>query len=267
MQIIVHYFSKSFAFVDFFSYLCRRKCKDMQNTPDIFSLESTLSSFFDCVTKHQPSATSAPFLRAMTYIFQGQTSEGVISFALDDDSTAKVITELKEHLQSYIPEVLMSLNMSLTYLLDELICNIQQHAQTDKGYAYLMYNKAAKAIEIIIADFGITIYGSYVAAQKHLDKLGDSDADALNLAQNGYSVKNLPNTENRGYGISSNMKMVVDGLHGEFAVLSGNALMLQVANIRKILALPAEIDFKGTMIMVRIPAEVPDGFNLYDYMS
>ena len=157
--------------------------------------------------------------------------------------------------------------MPLTYLLDELICNIQQHAQADKGYAYLMYNKAAKTIEILIADFGITIYGSYVAAQKHLDKLGDSDAEALNLAQNGYSVKNLPDTENRGYGISSNMKMVVEGLHGEFAVLSGNALMLQVPNKRAILALPSEIDFKGTMIMVRIPAHVPDGFNIYNYMS
>ena len=43
--------------------------------------------------------------------------------------------------------------------------------------------------------------------------------------------------------------------------------MLQMANNRKILALPSEIDFKGTMIMVRIPAQVPDGFNLYDYMS
>ena len=41
----------------------------------------------------------------------------------------------------------------------------------------------------------------------------------------------------------------------------------QTANDRKILALPPEIDFKGTMIMVRIPADVPDGFNLYDYMS
>lgn len=62
-------------------------------------------------------------------------------------------------------------------------------------------------------------------------------------------------------------RMVVDGLHGEFAVLSGNALMLQVPNKRAILALPPEIDFKGTMIMVRIPAQVPDGFNLYNYMS
>ena len=163
--------------------------------------------------------------------------------------------------------MLKSVNMPLTYLLDELICNIQQHAQTDKGYAYVMYNQEAKAIEIVIADFGITIYGSYVAAQKHLDKLGDSDAEALNLAQNGYSVKNLPNTENRGYGISSNIKMVVKGLHGEFATLSGNALLLQIPNSRKILALPPEIDFKGTMVMVRVPMPIPTNFNMYDYTS
>ena len=61
--------------------------------------------------------------------------------------------------------------------------------------------------------------------------------------------------------------MVVEGLHDEFAAISGNTLLLQMANNRQILALPLEIDFKGTMIMVRIPAEVPDGFNLYDYTS
>ena len=125
-------------------------CKDMQNNTDIFSLESTLSHFFECVTKHQPSDAITPFLRAMTSIFHCKTSEAVVAFALDDDSTAKVIDELKEHLRVYIPDVLRSLNMPLTYLLDELICNIQQHAQTDKGYAYLMYNKAANAIEIVV---------------------------------------------------------------------------------------------------------------------
>ena len=237
----------------------------MQNNTDIFTLESTLSLFFDCVTKHQSSATSAPFLRAIISIFQGHTSEEIVSFALDDDATAKVIAELKGHIRPYIPDVLNSLNMPLTYLLDELICNIQQHAQVDKGYAYISYNKSTDSVDIVIADLGITIYGSYVAAQKHLDKLGNSDAEALNLAQNGYSVKNLPNAENRGYGISSNIKMVVDGLHGEFATLSGNALMIHTANKRQILALPPEIDFKGTMIMVTIPANVPTDFNLYNY--
>lgn len=152
-------------------------------------------------------------------------------------------------------------------MLDELICNIQQHAQTDKGYAYLHHNAKQHCIDIAIADLGITIYGSYVAAQKHLDRLGDSDAEALNLAQNGYSVKNLPDTENRGYGISSNMRMVVKGLGGEFAVLSGNALLLYSQDTKKILSLPSEIDFKGTMIIVRIPDQVPNNFNLYTYTS
>lgn len=239
----------------------------MQNSTDIFFLESTLSLFFDCIVGHKQSEQQAPFLRAITSIFCGQTTEDVVLFALDDEATACAICQLKEPLNSSFPEVLKSVNMPLTYLLDELICNIQQHAQTDKGYAYLMYNKEAKAIEIVIADFGITIYGSYVAAQKHLDKLGDSDAEALNLAQNGYSVKNLPNTENRGYGISSNIKMVVKGLYGEFATLSGNALLLQMPNSRKILALPPEIDFKGTMVMVRIPMPIPTNFNMYDYTS
>ena len=239
----------------------------MISSTEIFSLETTLSAFFDFVTKSNQTESANPFLQAMTSIFHGQTAAWIIPFDLDDDSTAEVIAQLKDHLALYCPDTLQSLNMSLTYLLDELICNIQQHAQADKGYAYLMYNKAAKTIEILIADFGITIYGSYVAAQKHLDKLGDSDAEALNLAQNGYSVKNLPDAENRGYGISSSMKMVVEGLHGEFAVLSGNALMLQVPSKRAILALPPEIDFKGTMIMVRIPAQVPNGFNPYNFMS
>ena len=237
----------------------------MQNSTDILSLENKLSLFFDHIINKDVIQDS--YLRAITSIFCGQTAEGIVPFALDDKSTADAITQLKDHLLPYCPDAMKSLNMPLTYLLDELICNIQQHAQTDKGYAYMMYNKEANTIEILIADLGITIYGSYVAAQKHLDKLGDSDADALNLAQNGYSVKNLPDTENRGYGISSNMKMVVDGLHGEFAALSGNALLLQMTNRREILSLPPEIDFKGTMIMVCIPAQVQDGFNLYDYMS
>lgn len=239
----------------------------MTKSKNISSLEGLLSIFFDSVTKNDHAAVQAPYLQAMTSLFRCETIAEVETFALDDESTAQVIALLKERLYVLRPDLTKPLSLPLTYLLDELICNIQQHAQTDKGYAYLMYNKEANAIEIIIADFGITIYGSYVAAQKHLDKLGDSDAEALNLAQNGYSVKNLPETENRGYGISSNIKMVVDGLYGEFAALSGNALLLQVANNRKILALPPEIDFKGTMIMVRIPAQVPDGFNIYDYMS
>ena len=232
----------------------------------IESLENILSVFFSNVT-HPVEAQQSLFLRVMTSIYNQCPLDNVHPFALDDCSTANAINQLKDCLKQQNPNCMNALNSPLTYLLDELICNIQQHAQVDKGYAFIAYNQLSRQVEIIVADLGITIYGSYVAAQKHLDKLGNSDAEALNLAQSGYSVKNLPNAENRGYGISSNIKMVVEGLHGEFATLSGNALMLHSTNKRQILALPPEIDFKGTMIIATIPEDVPADFNLYNYTS
>lgn len=186
---------------------------------------------------------------------------------LDDEATNDAIRHLKACLQSLSPNDITALNSPITYLLDELVCNIQQHAQTNAGYAFVDYNPVSDSVEIVVADKGITIYGSYIAAQKHLELLGDSDAQALNLAQNGYSVKNLPEIENRGYGISSNMRMVVEGLKGEFAVFSGNALLVYFAGRKEVLSLPKEIDFKGTMVIVSFPAHVPAEFDFYKYIS
>ena len=236
---------------------------------ELVLLDDILSSFFAAIIDKENafSSESSPLLAAMRNMYAQKPTTDICSFNLDDEAIAAVINQLKGHLNCRHSDCLKALNMPLTYLLDELICNIQQHAQTERGYAFLEYNTTTNCIEILIADMGITIYGSYVAAQKHLDKLGNSDAEALNLAQNGYSVKNLPDAENRGYGISSNIRMVVDGLQGEFAVLSGNALLVQSATQKKILALPEEIEYKGTMVVVKIPAVVPKDFNLYHYTS
>ena len=235
---------------------------------NISSLDDILSNFFAAIVgKDDNGSFASPLLSVMRDMYVHKLTPDIFSFDLDDEAIAAAINLLKGKLRDSKPDCFKAFNAPLTYLLDELICNIQQHAQIDRGCAFLEYNADANVIEIVIADTGITIYGSYVTAQKHLDKLGNSDAEALNLAQNGYSVKNLPDAENRGYGISSNIRMVVDGLHGEFAVLSGNALLLQSATHKKILDLPEEIDYKGTMVVVRIPATIPEGFNLYNYTS
>jgi hypothetical protein len=237
-----------------------------------YSLGKILSNLVYAIFQEQSSVEGSRFLQALLTLYNSFTNSeampaDVLRFSLDDQSTSEAINTLKNHLQSLVPNGITGLNSPITYLLDELICNIQQHAQTDAGYAFANYNPASDSIEIIIADGGVSIYGSYAAAQKHLEILGDSDAQALNLAQSGYSVKNLPETENRGYGISSNMRMVVEGLKGEFAVLSGNALLVQFAKRKEILSLPKEIDFKGTMVIVRFPAHVPTGFDFYTYIS
>ena len=231
-----------------------------------------LSDFLIAISGDQQQVANNDYLHAILDIYYGVTnkigiSPSVIKFFLDDKAANNAIATMKGTLECVVPNGVKELNTPLTYLFDELICNIQQHAQTDKGYAYVGYIPSTDYIEIAIADEGITIYGSYVSAQKHIELLGDSDAFALNLAQKGYSVKNLPDTENRGYGISSNMRMVVDGLKGEFAVLSGNALLIQVPGRKEILSLPSTVDFKGTMVMVRIPATIPPDFDFYKYIG
>lgn len=237
-----------------------------------YSLGNVLSDFLSYLDGEKKNICEGTLLHAIIDIYNEAASSdvkssSVLKFLIDDLSTNNAICQLKKEIDKKLSSNIDPLNNPLTYLLDELICNIQQHAQTDAGYAYVGYNDVVNSIEIVVADKGVSIYGSYVAAQKHVEQLDNSDASALNLAQNGYSVKNLPNAENRGYGISSNMRMVVEGLHGEFAIFSGNALLVSNINRKEIMSLPQILDFKGTMVVARFPAILPTDFDFYHYIS
>lgn len=118
----------------------------------------------------------------------------------------------------------------LSYLLGELIDNMNEHSYGNYGYIFSQYLKKEGCIDLVLADDGITIFGSYVKAQKYLDEINGNEAKALTLANEGRSTKNLPNAENRGYGISSSKKMLVDGLGGSFFMLSGGAFHRHYCN-------------------------------------
>ncbi len=111
----------------------------------------------------------------------------------------------------------------LSYLFSELIDNILEHSGSN--YGYLFSQKVKNDLYIAIADSGKTIYGSYIDTQKHLDRIRDNEAEALKIANEGFSTKNRPDAENRGYGISQSRKMIVNGLKGAFFMLSGNGLL------------------------------------------
>lgn len=85
----------------------------------------------------------------------------------------------------------------LSYLLGELIDNMNEHSQGKHGYIFSQYLKKEDCIDLVLADDGITVLGSYVKAQKFLDEINGNDAEALRLANEGKSTKNLPNAENK----------------------------------------------------------------------
>lgn len=187
----------------------------------------------------------------------------ICRFAASDDG-------MQHYLQNIIQSQadIQGLSTPLAYIFGELICNVAQHSERDEVYFSSHYVNGGDELDVCIADKGIGIYSSYVRANKYLSQIGDNDAVALRLANEGYSAKNLPNAENRGFGISTSKRMLVDGLGGCFYVMSGNALQLSCADAAdRYLELPDNVEWQGTMIFLRIPCRVRDGFNYIDYLE
>lgn len=153
-----------------------------------------------------------------------------------------------------------------SYIISELVCNIEQHANVEFGYGMMYYCQEKKMLTLAIADGGISIYGSFIKNGKYIENVGNSDSKALYLAQNGFSTKNLPDAENRGYGISTSSRLIVEGLNGEFAILSGNALFLRNTNEKFIVELPDDVLWPGTMVIMNIPLDYKK-INIYEYIS
>lgn len=153
----------------------------------------------------------------------------------------------------------------LSYLLGELIDNMTEHSHGKHGYIFSQYLKKEGCIDLVLGDDGITIFGSYVRAGKYLNEINGNEVKALTFANEGRSTKNLPNAENRGYGISSSKRMLVDGLNGSFFMLSGGAFHRHDSNGSVYVKLPPTINWNGTIILMRIPVQIPINFNYTKY--
>lgn len=162
-----------------------------------------------------------------------------------------------------------SLNTVVSYLIGELICNIQEHSHASCGFMFVQYAGDENCLSVCIADNGITIHGSYMATGKnvYMRFIGEDHAEALRQATKGISTKNLPDNESRGYGISTNLDMVVNGLGGAFFMLSGQAFFRSDENGEQFVNLPDGMNWDGTIILVRLPLKQKAGFNVYNYIE
>lgn len=153
----------------------------------------------------------------------------------------------------------------ISYFFSELIGNISEHSGSK--YGYLFSQKVKKNLYIIIADSGKTIYKSYVDTNKYLSEIDRDEAKAMKIANEGYSTKDRPLAENRGYGISQSRKMIVEGLKGAFFILSGTAFFRHDENGIDIVNIPEQFRWNGTIILVRIPLAAPPEFDFYNYLE
>lgn len=197
-------------------------------------------------------------------LYKSKTYTPICAFPASDE---KVADELQSILQSIIENqtnYANSVKMPLAYLLSEIICNINQHSCSEYGYIYAQYLKKEKCIDICIADDGITVYGSYAKNAKYLKEIGDSEAKALRMANDGFSTKGSPE---RGFGLNTSRRLLAKGMGGDFFMLSGSAFYRLSKDRDEVVELPKTIRWDGTIVLMRIPVTLPDNFNFYNYIQ
>ena len=156
---------------------------------------------------------------------------------------------------------------SLSYLISELFDNIYEHSQSRNGYVFSQYLEREGFIDLCIADTGITIFNSFKKAGLYQTEIDGKESEALKLANEGYSTKNRPEAENRGYGIPTSKRMLVEGMKGAFFMLSGGAFHRYENNANYYVNLKNMFRWNGTIILLRIPVKVPKGFSYIDYLE
>ena len=153
--------------------------------------------------------------------------------------------------------------IGVKYMLGEYVDTIIQHANSERGYIFTQSFPQNGYLDICIADSGITLLGSYKTL---VDNEIETDLEAIQAANRGISTKNLPNAENRGYGIITSKNMLVEGLGGSFIMMSGDALHLYNSESRKFIVMPKGIRWNGTIIALRIPY-VNKNFQYINYIE
>ena len=193
----------------------------------------------------------------------GVQSIPVISFPASGEQTdiRNAITSAIEDF--VVGEAFLDSNVATAfrYVADEIIDNITEHADTPVGYLTASWDK--DAVTLCIADGGKTIYGSYL---DHQFEGIISDQAALHAAASGVSTKNRPGAENRGFGISTSVDMVIRGLDSTMIILSGRGLLIRNKERNDFTELPEPIYMPGTLVCFTLPI-YKEGFTLYDYIG
>lgn len=198
--------------------------------------------------------------------YEGKTYLPICMFHPYDSSSVKA----QELIQSAVRHQLgfdTTLNSIISLLLSELIDNITEHSGSDEGFLFVQSHPRERVLYIMICDTGRSIFSSYARDSRYIESLTGQESSGLLMALSGKSTKDRPESENRGYGISKSRGLVVEGLGGEFFILSGSAFARHDANGELVADLAGDFRWNGTAVLLKIPTVIPANFNIYNYIS
>ncbi len=188
----------------------------------------------------------------------------IVNFLAKADSDEKdIISSVVESIIIRQLNIPSNVAIGLKYMIEETLDNITEHSDSDRGFIFAQAYPNKGYLDLCIADRGVSLLGSY---QRIPDNEIESDLEAIKAANRGLSSKNLPEAENRGYGIYTSKKMLTEGLGGQYLMLSGDCFYLKTPEFDSFYSLPDGLRWNGTIIAFRIPYNV-DKFNYINYIE
>jgi anti-sigma regulatory factor (Ser/Thr protein kinase) len=196
--------------------------------------------------------------------YTSKTYIPIIDFAAGCNSDAKeIVSSIVENMIIQQLNIQSNVANGFKYMIDETLDNITEHSESDRGYIFAQAYPTKGFLDVCIADRGVSLLGSY-------EKLPDneilSDMEAIKAANRGLSSKNLPDAENRGFGIRTSKQMLIHGLGGQFLMISGSSLYLKSCNLDTFYSMPHGLRWNGTIVALRIPYH-SSSFNYINYIE
>lgn len=196
--------------------------------------------------------------------YASKTYIPIIDFAAGRNSDAKeVVSSIVENMIIRQLSIQPNVANGLKYMIDETLDNITEHSESDRGYIFAQAYPTKGFLDVCIADRGVGLLGSY---EKLRDNEIESDMEAIKAANRGLSSKNLPDAENRGFGIKTSKQMLIQGLGGQYLMISGSSLYIKSHLLDSFYAMPSGLRWKGTIVALRIPYH-SDTFNYINYIE
>lgn len=196
--------------------------------------------------------------------YASKTYVPIIDFAAGRNSDAKeVVSSIVENMIIQQLSIQSNVANGLKYMIDETLDNITEHSDSDRGYILAQAYPTKGFLDVCIADRGVNLLGSY---QKLPDNEISSDIEAIKAANRGLSSKNLPDAENRGFGIKTSKQMLIQGLGGQYLMISGDSLYIKTRNLDSFYEMPHGLRWNGTIVALRIPYHSTT-FNYINYIE
>ena len=196
--------------------------------------------------------------------YASKTYIPIIDFVAGRNSDAKeVVSSIVENMIIQQLSIQSNVANGLKYMIDETLDNITEHSDSDRGYIFAQAYPTKGFLDVCIADRGVSLQGSY---KKLPDNEILSDMEAIKAANRGLSSKNLPDAENRGFGIRTSKQMLIHGLGGQYLMISGSSLYLKSCNLDTFYSMPHGLRWNGTIVALRIPYHSAS-FNYINYIE